>query len=324
MYFERKLEKGSLVRLFVKGRLKILNLSKFGWLMKSFFKLEFLAMVVLIIWGLSANASVAQSVLTGNFEGGGAFGKFVYQDNASGLSISYYSSSSKRNFTYTVAKYDECSSMAMYAIPNVNQVAIDGSCASQGGQIYRYVYEWKKNYSNWCLVREITGEKADVTSGIVAPTEQVARVVGCPTIGMEGPYRYESDSQAKNEINAELVEFRAAKIDQSEIKRYLEYFPSYNVSELISYINSSNVQDINDLAFFLSENGRSYDAIPVLEKIVKNFPARIVAKLNLADAYWDNGFKDLAIPFYAEYSSKMKSSGFEAKIPERVRNRIAK
>jgi hypothetical protein len=273
---------------------------------------------------ISAGAGTAQSRLTGNFEGGDTLGTFVYNDNSNGLSISYYSPSLKKNLSYSVSKFDECSSMAMYRIPNTRQIAIDGSCSSQGGQIFKYVYEWKDTFSNWCLIREITGEKADVTSGTVVPSEQVGRVANCYTIGAAGPYKYESVTEVNQDISNELDEFRVAIGNKSALNAYLNSLPSYSVLELASHINSENVRNINDLVYFLSENGRSYDAIPVLETIVNKFPDRIVVKLNLADAYWDNDFKEQASAMYKEYYDEATSRGFKSKIPKRVSERIAK
>jgi hypothetical protein len=281
-----------------------------------------LSVTVLCCLVLPVNASSTQSVLTGDFERNGMPSKFIYRNTKYGLSIDYRSSSFNKTLSYIVPKYDECSSMAIYAVSNVNQVVIDGSCSSQGGQIYKYVYEWKKKFSNWCLVREITGENADITSGSATPTVQVARVSACSTIGVAGPYKYESDPETKNEIGNELDKFRAVSNDKSAIKKYLDLFPSYGVYELVSYISIYNVQVINDMAFYLSKNARSYEAIPILEKIVRKFPGRVVAKLNLADAYWNNDLKNLATPMYKEYSIQMTSSGLQKKIPARVQERI--
>jgi hypothetical protein len=100
--------------------------------------------------------------------------------------------------------------MAMYAIPNTRQIAIDGSCSSQGGRIFRQIYEWKKVFSNWCLVREITGEKTDVTSGTVVPTEQVARVADCYTIGAIGPYKYVPGTEISQDTSNKLEKLRVA------------------------------------------------------------------------------------------------------------------
>ncbi|MBR8311953.1 tetratricopeptide repeat protein [Burkholderia dolosa] len=273
-----------------------------------------------------AIASGNQSVISGYFEGGTAPGKFEYKDSTDGTRflIDYYSPSLKRTLTYNVAKFDECSTMAMYHIPKTRQVVVDGSCPSQGGQIYEYVYEWSAAKKNWCLVREITGEKADISSGKITSSEHVSRVKDCPILGAAGPYSYESRAETNKDIAIELKKFRDSVGARETLKRYVDSLPSYSVSELVGYLNSENVQEVNDLAFYLSENGRSLDVIPLLERIVAIFPKRVVAKLNLGDAYWDNNYKEQAAGLYKQYYDEMSSINLKEKIPERVFNRMRK
>lgn len=280
-----------------------------------------IAMLAIGGFGIS-HADVTRLTLSGDFERTGQQGQFVYQQNETGLLIDYYSSSLAKKLTFSVSKFDDCSVMGMYAIPHSHQIAIDGGCPSQGGQIYKYIYEWKAKYSNWCLVREIRGEKADQTTGRVAPSEHVARVLGCIQIGAEGPYQYESVASTVADINDELKEFRDAKIDKFRLKDYVRSLPSYSVSEFVQFINDVNVREINDLMFLLSENGRSYEAIPVLEAIVEKYSDRVVAKLNLADAYWYNKLPQQAAALYAEYYSDMSCRGLEWEVPSRVLGRM--
>lgn len=265
-----------------------------------------------------------ESVVEGYFEGGVVPGKFEYKDSADGTRflIVYYSPSLKRTLTYSVAKFDDCSAMAMYKIPNTRQIAVDGSCPSRGGQIYEYVYEWSAAKNNWCLIREITGQKADISSDKITSSEQVSRVKDCPILGATGPYPHESRGATTKDIARELKKFRDSVGALETLKRYVDSLPSYSVSELVDYITYENVQDVNDLAFYLSEDGRSFDAIPILEKIVANFPKRLVAKLNLADAYWDNDCKDKAGALYFQYYNEMSSINLKEKIPGRVFNRM--
>lgn len=262
--------------------------------------------------------------ISGDFEGVGVPGVFTYHATQNALDVEYYSPSQHSSQRYRVQNFDVCSSMAMYGIPHTNQVAIDGSCSSQGGQIYRNIYAWKPEYAKWCLIREVTGEKPDITSGTVAPNEHVARVSGCSEIGANGPYRYESDSKVRVAINEELQRFVNSTHKRGDLKAFLMSMPSYAVSELASYVNLSNVEIINNLCFYLEENGRSYDAIPVLIAIVSKFPDRVVAKINLADAYWDNDLKIQAAGEYREYIDQMKRAGKESRVPKRAFDRLAK
>jgi hypothetical protein len=284
------------------------------------------ATVALINCGMSAIASDAQFVIDGYFESATILGKFTYRDNAdgAGLIIDYYSPSLNKSLIYQVAKFDECSAMAMYQIQRRRQIVIDGSCASQGGQIYSYVYQWNDANKNWCLVREITGEKPDSSSGRVVPSEQVLRIRNCAAPGVTGPYSYESTDETHSDIKAELKIFRDSEKSKEKLNRYLDSLQSYDIYELVNYIDASNVRDVNDLAFYLSKSGKSYDSIALLEKIVENFPARTAAKLNLGDAYWSNGYKEPGAKLYRKYYDEVISFKSGRKSPARVSNRMSK
>lgn len=275
---------------------------------------------------LSRSEVVAQnpvSTLTGHFEGGDAVGKFTFQNSPSGtgLLITYYSPIINKTFLYNVLKYDECSAMAMYAIPNTHQIAIDGSCSSQGGQIYKYIYEWNSEEKNWCLIREITGEKPDISASTVVSSEQVARIKGCTLIGSTGQYAYESNGEVMHDITQEINRFKSAQSSKEALSKYLKSIQDYDISEISAHIDTENVKYVNDLAYFLSENGRSYEAIKLLTVIVSAFPDRVVAKLNLADAYWGNSYKKQAAQFYKKYYNQMLYRGLKSEVPARVYQR---
>ncbi|MEX3984674.1 tetratricopeptide repeat protein [Paraburkholderia sp. EG287A] len=283
-----------------------------------------LACYVNLLTGTAVAGVNSPFIISGNFEGGIASGKFIYTVDSSGmgLKIRYYSPSIGKTIDYKVSKYDKCSAMVLYAIQDTNRVVIDGSCPGQGGQIYKNVYAWNANQKNWCLIREIIGEKADVSSGAVVSSERVSRVKGCATIGDVGAFTYESPSEVASEISREIRKFKGAKQNRDSLRIFLREMQDYDVSEISGHLSRENVGDINDLAFYLSRNGRSYEAIQVLETIVSDFPDRVVAKLNLADAYWDNSFKEKAKNLYRRYSEQMTVLNLGNEIPQRVWERI--
>lgn len=154
-------------------------------------KFRYLAFVVLM--GLMSLVACAEeneayrNVLVGDFEGAGVKGQLSWERRSDGLDIIYFSPSLRRKFNYFVPKFDECSSMVIYEIPRTRQVAIDGSCSSRGGQIYTNIFQWKTEVSNWCLVREITGERANDPSGRPAIANSVSHKVGCILLGQPTP-----------------------------------------------------------------------------------------------------------------------------------------
>ena len=268
-----------------------------------------------------AIAAETEVFIVGTFERNGMPGRFLYHQTDDGLVGSYHSSSLHRNLNYSIANFDECSSMSLYVVPHLPQIVVDGSCASVGGQIFQNVYQWSRSKANWCLIREITGERPDLPAGRILPSEKIERVVNCPLLGESGPYTYESPAQVSMDVAAELARFKTARVQKQTLAEFLDSISPFDARELAHYITTENVSDINDLAFYLSEAGRAFDALPVLLKIAKEYPARVVAKLNLADAYWENGYKSEAKKEYARYIVEMRSRGLESKVPVRARVR---
>ena len=87
-------------------------------------------------------------------------------------------------------------------------------------------------------------------------------------------------------------------------------------------MNVVSVEKLNDYGFYLWKNGMPTEAVKVLRVVVKRNCDRIPAYLNLADALWDIDEKSEAYKNYDIYVKKMKISGKENKIPERVLVRI--
>ncbi|NIF70444.1 tetratricopeptide repeat protein [Burkholderia sp. Ap-962] len=274
------------------------------------------------IFEADALAASEENKIVDDFEGIGKPGYLRSELASDGLIIRYSSSSLRKTLSYRVKNFDECSMMGMYLIPHSKLLTVDGSCSGSGGQIYRYIYRWDGGYKNWCLIRQVNGEKSDVASGKVVPTEEVFRVSGCAPIGEIDGLTYESKSQVKRGILDEMKSFEEASQTRSSLEEYISSIPDFQVAELAGNIDSVSVEDINNLAFYLGRYKRSSDAVEILQSLVKRFPDRAVARLNLADAYWDIDAKDLAVPQYQEYNRQMNAKGLSAKIPPRSLDRV--
>jgi hypothetical protein len=251
-------------------------------------------------------------------------GSLEYSRDESGLAITFLDSGTHKRMSYHQQNFDECSAMAMYRVPGTSQIAIDGSCASRGGEVFIHVYQWNEHIRDWCLIRQITGEKPDIPSGDLAGSMEVSRVLGCPKIGDDESYTYESVENVQIDINKELARLKIAEKDKAQLDNYLMQIPFYFPVEIASYVGKVDIQMANDLAFFLTQKGRANDAIPLLEKIVSLYPNRVVAKLNLADALWENSLQDQAKMQYAAYVSQMKKEGKQDLVPERATQREGK
>lgn len=93
-----------------------------------------------------------------------------------------------------------------------------------------------------------------------------------------------------------------------------------NLNEILKNeeLNQKTVQKYNDIAYYLQQKNVNNEAIFLLEKIIEKFPNRIVAYLNLADAYDGLGNKEKAKKNYGKYINLMKQDNKEVKIPKRV------
>ncbi|MTI29549.1 tetratricopeptide repeat protein [Xanthovirga aplysinae] len=87
-------------------------------------------------------------------------------------------------------------------------------------------------------------------------------------------------------------------------------------------ITNENLSKYNDIAYYFEQGGAFQGATFLLEYIIKNFPDRIVAYINLGDAYWGLEEEEKAIKAYGKYVELMKDSGKEQRIPERVFDRV--
>jgi len=290
-------------------------------------RVNFLAFILVTLCGM-ANASAATSgiaSISGNFEGTGS-SKITYSTDGDQTSIDFHPSNGTGAKHYTFTKIDECSTMQVYKVRDgeVDDLAVDGSCSSQGGQIYIYVYSWDASNKNFCLRRVVSGEKSDITDNKLFPTEKVNRVSGCIEIGKTDGLIYESDGKTQNLISTRLAAVNKFKSAPPLAKDFISDLSDVDVAEISSNIGPGNVQTANDLAFYMINLGKDYWAGQILTSIVNTFPDRVVAKLNLADAYWNiQGGKDSAKIWYSKYSDQMKNSDKASKIPSRVTERIA-
>lgn len=104
-----------------------------------------------------------------------------------------------------------------------------------------------------------------------------------------------------------------------------EYFidsPKLYDFKLIDCNKIQKINLLNDVAYFMERKGDYRNAILILEKIIEKYPNRIVAYINLGDAYWGNENQEKAKEAYRIYISKMKNKGLEHKIPQRVYDRV--
>ncbi len=106
---------------------------------------------------------------------------------------------------------------------------------------------------------------------------------------------------------------RAGRYSLGSLKEYYQKFYP---------IQKANVDRYNDFGFFLEQAGRYKKSIQLLEKVVTKFPNRVVAYINLGDAYYGNNEIVKAKQAYQTYVDLMKKVGKEKRIPKRVYDRL--
>ena len=93
----------------------------------------------------------------------------------------------------------------------------------------------------------------------------------------------------------------------------------YLVNSFSKYsLENKTVQKYNDIAYYLQQANANEEAIFLLEKIIEKYPNRIVAYLNLADAYIGINDKEKAKENYKKYIELMKQDNKDERIPKRV------
>lgn len=80
---------------------------------------------------------------------------------------------------------------------------------------------------------------------------------------------------------------------------------------------------LNNFGFFLERSGQTQDALVVLEEVLRLDPSRMVAHLNIADAYWEASRRTQAREHYLYYHNMMMERDLGDDMPSRVSERIS-
>ena len=170
-------------------------------------------------------------------------------------------------------------------------------------------YDFDENYQTWIHTKSIEISN-NINYGIEIPNIEFSYYNNDFETLDEKLIKYHVRKPKKNVINNLISDCKIHKINIYKIIEYLANFE----------INSENVVNYNDLAFFTQKESIS---LFILHKILMKFPKRAVAVLNLGDSYYYLGNSAKAILNYKKYIHLMKEQKKDLKkIPQYVYERI--
>lgn len=209
-----------------------------------------------------------------------------------------------------------------------NELILDASYFSRSGTLYQEFYEWNDHNKDFVLQKIINGEQKDYINEIFTiKIDGIEWFECCLSLAnRENNRKYVLNNEQVRNKTIQLLNLIRKKIKSNKTDELKSLIDIYSAYELSKILDEDNVLIINDLAYYLINDGNIEASIILLERITEKFPQRVVAKLNLADAYWEAGFENhlisKSIKFYKEYIDLMTKKGIRNKIPKRVFDRV--
>lgn len=192
-----------------------------------------------------------------------------------------------------------------------------------GGRYYEYFYisfEGTNSILRSILTRSIAREDFD------GKTLECKKYINVPL----KQYQYHFDESKSQDFNC--VKKYLIENDLSDLRKLLK--DSFYDKDLVDindidnhridyYLSRSPLSDktitqYNDIAYHLAEHKNFETSNYLLEQIIKKFPYRAVAYLNIGDNYLKSGNKELALFFYKKYIDLMIKQRNKSKIPNRI------
>lgn len=216
-------------------------------------------------------------------------------------------SGSKKSIS--AALESDTGSLAVYPGGVAGDLVVDRTNRSSrdSAELSYDVYRWSAKDKTLCLSVSISGAPANQLEDEVIPSDTAAtHYKPCSALDSGSPAVRLEKSAAERYVLEGLPQAKTRDI------------PEYYAIELATIISPTNVREINDAAYFQLQRGNATAAAIVLDAIHKKMPDRVVATLNLADAYKAAGNTKLACPLYAEYKKDMTATNRAAEIPKRL------
>lgn len=208
-------------------------------------------------------------------------------------------------------------------ILDINYDEDNGDQHSESSSFY---YKYFFNLDEWYLVGEkyehlIPEGKSEFYVSSLKHTQKISESVRAE-YEEESIYSLQDSVLFNKKFNQTYIqylqEYKAGKND---------LISKYGLIETIEYfqylpLTTESLVKFNDIAFFLCEAKKYQESIDILEILLRSYPKRTVAYINLGDAYWGNNEKKYSKDAYLKYIERMKASGKECEIPKRVFERV--
>ncbi|MBO9572418.1 MAG: tetratricopeptide repeat protein, partial [Chitinophagaceae bacterium] len=131
----------------------------------------------------------------------------------------------------------------------------------------------------------------------------------------------------KSQVAQAMINFFYDDLEEDDKKRGSLILASIGINRsqdkaLPAPVTDQNVKANNDRAYQLEQAGKYQEAVDILVKVIQTDPNRVVAYLNIADAYWGLNDKTRAKENYNKYIDLMKTQQKDlSRIPKRVYDR---
>lgn len=205
-------------------------------------------------------------------------------------------------------------------------ISIVGFCCGNLKTVENYYYQYNDEVQNWILNKEYTysyNQDYSIDYEVNFPTQSIS-INGLKFEQIKIQNESERQIYYNNLLSDLLLKFSNAyknKINYSNLSEY----PKFMIMDMMNMVpvTNENVALYNDLAYYLQKNPKEdIYAKYILEEVIRKFPKRTVAYINLGDTYWDLQEYESAKESYGVYVQLMKEAGKENIIPQTVLKRL--
>lgn len=205
-------------------------------------------------------------------------------------------------------------------------ISVVGFCCGNWKTVETFFYTYNDEVKTWILSEKyIYSYNQDYT--INYEVEYPAIAISIDGIKFN-TIKTQDSIERKNYFNKLLsdllLKFSSAHEKKSAYPT-LKLYPKYIILDMLTAvpITTENLIKYNDLAYYFQQTTtEDVNAQYILEDLVKKFPLRTAAYINLGDAYWDSANFSKAKEAYKKYVTLMKVDGKESKIPQLVLTRM--